>query len=123
MKQNEPNNVSFSEGRLQSDIFVEFWNSHPEYRGALFHIYSNPRSKIQGAQLKAMGMLKGMPDFCLAIPRNGFGSLYIELKLPGQKPKPEQLAQHETLRKHGNKVAVCWTKEEALKELRDYLSI
>jgi hypothetical protein len=31
---------------------------------------------------------------------------FIELKAPGKKPRPDQLAEHTAIRKHGIKVAV-----------------
>lgn len=46
---------------------------------------------------------RGVPDRVVIANR---GVYFIELKAPGKKPRPDQLAEHATIRKHGVEVAV-----------------
>jgi len=110
-----------SEFKIQAEICTTFWNENPQWRGALYHINNNARTVIQAAQLVGAGMIKGMPDLCLAIPSKGYGALYIELKKPGEKARPEQIKQHERLISFGNKVILCTSAEDALNEIKNYL--
>jgi len=110
-----------TEAKIQSELFKWFWNEYPQYRGLLYHNFNNPRNKIQGAKLKAMGLLAGVPDMILAKPVNGYGALYIELKAEGEKPKVHQLQQMETLRKAQNCVHWCDSLERAKEIILNYL--
>lgn len=46
----------------------------------------------------------GMPDRIVLLPLGSIG--FVEVKAPGQKPRPLQLARHELLRRLGFKVYV-----------------
>lgn len=117
------NNKYKSESQHQAAIVKWFWNKYKEFRGLLYHNYNNPRNQVQGAQLKALGLAKGNPDLTLAIPRGGFGALYIELKKPGEKPRADQVKQMARLEDAGNKVAWADNAEEAAMVIVDYLSL
>ena len=112
-----------SEAQHQAEVVKWFWNTYPEYRGLLYHNFNNPRNKIQGSQLKALGLMKGNPDLTLALPRGDFGALYIEMKRPGEKPRESQVKQMQRLEAAGN--CVSWSDSaEAAKELiKKYLSL
>jgi hypothetical protein len=110
-----------SEAELQQKAFICIFNKYPKLRGAFYHNYNNPRNAVQGAQLKGMGLQKGNPDFTLAVKTETYGALYIELKLQGEKLKPEQIDIHAKLISFGNKVVVCYEEEEVEIEVVDYL--
>ncbi|MBW3569689.1 MAG: VRR-NUC domain-containing protein [Gemmatimonadetes bacterium] len=81
------------------------------------------------------GMEPGVPDLHLPVARGGWFSLYIEMKrlrpratktkgvvLEPTRCTPDQQRWHGMLAAHGNRVAVCYTANEAVKLLRDYLT-
>lgn len=47
---------------------------------------------------------RGAPDLLVLMPGDHF---FIEVKAPGEKPRPEQLREHERLRIAGFDVFVC----------------
>lgn len=52
-----------TEIQLQSQIFQWAWNTHPETRRLLFAVPNGGyRNKIEATQLKASGMVAGIPD-------------------------------------------------------------
>lgn len=112
-----------SEAKYQSEVVIWFWNTYPEYRGLLYHNFNNPRNKIQGAQLIALGLIKGNPDLTLAIPRGDFGALYIEMKKPGEKPRESQVKQMGRLKEAGNAVEWADNSDDAKKLILKYLSL
>jgi hypothetical protein len=69
-----------TEARLQSDCFLWHWNTRPNERGLLFMVHNSPKNAIDGARLKAMGMVAGVSDMIYL--RDGLPPLCIELKLP-----------------------------------------
>jgi hypothetical protein len=112
-----------SEDQHQKEVIVWFWNNNRDLRGLLYHNYNNPRNAIQGALLKGLGLMKGNPDLTLAIPRGGFGALYIELKKIGGKPRPEQIIQMDRLERAGN--CVKWSDNyiDAVEIIKKYLAL
>ncbi|BAQ92532.1 Archaeal Holliday junction resolvase [uncultured Mediterranean phage uvMED] len=110
-----------SEAKIQAEIVKWFWNGYPEFRGLLYHNFNNPRNKVQGAHLVALGLMKGNPDLTLAIPRGKFGALYLELKKAGEKPRADQFKQMERLEKAGNCVAWVDSTDQAKELIEKYL--
>lgn len=117
------NNKYKSESQHQAAVVKWFWNTFTEFRGLLYHNFNNPRNQIQGAQLIALGLMKGNPDLTLALPRGEFGALYIELKKPGEKPRADQVKQMERLKNAGNKVTWADNAEEAAEIIVNYLNL
>lgn len=112
-----------SESQHQAAVIKWFWNEFKGYRGLLYHNFNNPRNQIQGAQLVALGLMKGNPDLTLAVPRGGFGALYLELKKPGEKPRADQVKQMDRLKKAGNLVEWADNAEDAAKIISNYLKL
>jgi hypothetical protein len=95
---------------------------YPELR-LLFAVpnggYRPPKT---AAILKMTGVKSGVPDICLPVPRNGFGSLYIELKRrKGGAVSVNQKMWLNALKTVGNKAVICKGWEEARDEIIKYL--
>lgn len=107
-------------------------NRYPELQ-LLFAIpNAGKRSYGAAAHMKAEGLRSGLPDLCLPIPRfrelpghgdTNYGALYIEMKRPGNKPKGNQLNWIGRLCAACNKVIVCYSADEAISVIKDYLGI
>ena len=115
-----------SEALHQASLWRWFYTEYEEYRIGvgkclLFHNYNNPSNRVEGARLKSMGLCAGIPDMFLAVPRPGFGGLYLELKKEGEKPKKHQLEVMEGLRKAGYAVEWSDNLEESKKIILSYL--
>lgn len=91
--------------------FIDWCALASAQRPELALIYAIPngghRHPAVGAKMKAEGVKAGMPDLHLPVPRGAHGSLYIEVKAPGEKPTKHQLDRHAELRSAGNVVVVC----------------
>lgn len=54
---------TLSEIQIQAQCFSWLWNSYPETRRCFFHVPNGgKRSPIEAAQLKASGVVAGIPD-------------------------------------------------------------
>ena len=79
---------------------------------------------IQMNMLKSTGLLLGCPDICIPLPRNGYGALYIELKVEiGGKVSVNQENVLEALTAAGNKAVVCNGAKAAITAIRAYLDV
>ncbi len=111
-----------SEAKIQSEIFQKVWNNYPEIRKLLFHIPNGGSRHIAEAiKFKSMGVIAGIPDMFLAIPRGGYHGFFIELKNEKGKIDKKQIEIHNKLRGQGYKVEVFDSPEECYLEIQKYL--
>lgn len=115
-----------SEAQEQSDLIR--WaneciekNIHPE----LMMLYAIPnggtRDKIEAVNLKHQGVVSGVPDLCLAVPRGPYHGLYIELKYGNNKPTDKQKMWLNKLNENDYAVAVCYGWQQAAEYIEKYL--
>lgn len=105
----------FQWARLQSKAWPEL--------DLMFAVPNGARTSIRTAvKLKAEGMKAGVPDICLPVPRKGFGSLFIEMKRKGGRLQDSQKEWATQLIANGNRVAVCYSTDEAISVISDYLN-
>jgi hypothetical protein len=117
---------SKSESEIQQECIRWFKENYPQLaqEGMLFHIANEGiRLGGMGARFKREGIVKGVADLCLAIPRHGYGALYIEMKRPGTYQRPEQKAWQQAVEKYGSKYVVCRSVQEFIVEVNRYLSL
>lgn len=80
------------------------------------------KSVIQGARNKRLGLLKGWPDLFFAKPMNGYHGLFIEMKTEKGSVKTEQQDIIDRLNSLGYKAIVCFSADDAIKEIISYLT-
>jgi hypothetical protein len=69
------------EADLQKGCVQWFRLQYREYSNLLFHVPNGGyRNKTEAAKFKKMGVVAGVSDLLLLLPRHGFGCLCIELK-------------------------------------------
>jgi hypothetical protein len=95
---------------------ITIWTRMEVYNGR-----SDSIGIAQQIQLKREGMMKGWPDVQMfwEAPCGSYG-LFLEVKIPGEKPDPHQLEVHEKLRAVGFWVEVVYSAEEAYNALKKY---
>lgn len=132
-------------GSPEHDMQVELFNwatlmalKHPELE--LLMAIPNGASYGGGGgrwniakRMKAEGVKKGVPDIFLPIPMtrlDGMGGvvsmeagLWIEMKAGKNKTSPEQNFWIEKLTEYGYKVCVCYSAEDAMDCIMDYLTL
>jgi hypothetical protein len=82
---------------------------------------NNPSALQAGRKLKRMGVKAGVSDIFVAVPKNGKGGLWIELKVGKNKPSPAQTAFLERKRERGYEAVCVWGWEAAKVILLTYL--
>ena len=101
------------------------WHArHYPMLGRLYHIPNGEvRDAVTAAKLQRMGVLAGMPDYCLPYPARGFGAWYGELKTSVGTLSIDQHKMLMALRLDGNFAGVFYGWEQARKSLEWYLSM
>ncbi len=115
-----------SEEQEQETVFA--WavyqsKAYPELEFMYHPANEGKRSLSAGAQLKRAGLKKGVPDICLPVPRGRYHGLYIEMKFGKNKPTPEQLRYLIFLNQQGYFVQVCYSADETIKAITEYLRL
>ena len=81
--------------------------------------------KLSGTQAKVakgQGMLSGVPDLFLPVPKNGYHGLFIEMKSEKGRVTENQhwfLSNADSL---GYKTVVCYSAKEAISAIEPYYS-
>jgi hypothetical protein len=109
-----------SESKIQSDCFLWHWNNYPKQRGMLYMIFNNPKSGMQGANLKSMGLLQGVADMEYKKPDGT--TLHLECKTDTGKQSDYQKWFEAVVKQLGNEYAVYRNLEEFIKLLEPHLN-
>lgn len=80
------------------------------------------RNAVVAAKLKTEGVLAGVPDLFIAVPRREFHGLFIEMKAGKNKPTDEQKNVMQRLWEAGYKCEVCYSVEEFIEVINNYLT-
>jgi hypothetical protein len=114
-----------SEHQEQCAVIAWWRLNHKQYKLPEFALAAVPnggaRDVITGARLKAEGVRRGTLDLMLLWPASGRHGLFIEMKVGYNKPTPEQKDFIEHLLFAGYRAVVCWSADEAIAEIKNYL--
>lgn len=77
----------------------------------------------EGNKLKEEGMIAGVADLMLLLPRNGYGHLAIEMKTEDGVQSKEQKEWQKADESYGNRYVICRSLEQFQKEVRQYLFV
>ena len=107
---------------MQSACIKWFDYQYPKISRLLHHSPNGgSRNILEAKKFKYMGVRAGFPDLILLIPRHGFASLCIEMKVGKNKQTQNQKQWQELAESANNKYAVCRSFEEFVKIINDYL--
>lgn len=104
------------EAKIQAECVTWLWNNKPETRGLYFcvpnentqSVYETKRQQmISGSKRKAMGLVSGVSDTILLLPRRGYHALCIEFKTPVGRQSDAQISWESLVRANGYGYTVC----------------
>lgn len=81
------------------------------------------RTKTTAGKLKAEGVKPGVWDLMLPLARMGRHGLWVEMKSPDGRPTSEQLHWGDKMDKAGYGLAVCYSIDDAMREIKAYLDL
>lgn len=96
---------------------------HPVCKDFLFHIENERKcSVVQGWIRKRKGVKKGVVDYFLAYPSQGFHGFWFEMKVKGKKLTLEQKEWLDLMHSVGYKIGCYFSWLDAVIALKDYLN-
>lgn len=104
---------------------------HLQYPGQLIYCIPNQliRDRVQAIIMTKRGLVGGIPDVCIAVPRKPWHCLYVELKVPelrGTACGGLTVAQNRIialLNANGYKAEVCYGVEHGIEVISAYMSL
>ena len=106
-----------SEDQLQAHCHTWHWNTYPTERGRLFMVHNTPRNKIDGARLKAMGMVAGVSDMIYL--RYDRAPLCLEFKTEVGRQSPEQVRWQQVAESLGCEYRIIRSFDEFKEAIRN----
>ena len=98
-------------------------NRYPELKW-LHHVPNGgSRNKQEAVKLKQMGVKTGVSDLCLPYPKGLYCGLYIEMKFGDNRQQETQKEFLADMAAAGHFVSTCYSAEEAVKVLEEYLNL
>ena len=92
---------------------------YPRLYDVAFHIPNEGKRNPQTGRM--MCLKAGVPDICIAYPSGRYHGIFIEMKVKPNKCTEKQLLMIERLQNNGYKVHVCYSLDEAMDAVKDYL--
>lgn len=115
------------ESKIQASCVAWMHNTYPEYRGLYFAVQNeNARADSNastGAVRRAMGVVKGVSDTLMLIPRGKWHGLCIEYKREDGYQSQAQKEWQSKVEAQGYRYEVVRSLEEFKKLIKEYLSL
>lgn len=110
------------EHRIQAACVNWFRLQYPTHASALFAVPNGGRrDRVSGAKLKAEGVLPGVSDLILLLPRGRHHGLLIEMKTERGKQSQAQRDWQRDMVHRGYKYMVIRSIDEFIDRVTDYL--
>lgn len=112
-----------TESNLQQQCITLFRQLYPRYALLLFHVPNGvyiPK-KQAAIRLSREGMVSGVADLILFLPRHGYHALCIEMKTPKGTQSPSQKIWQEEVTKQGYLYRICRSKADFITLITNYL--
>lgn len=111
-----------TERQIQVQCVSWLRQRYPEVSRVFFSVPNGgARNAWTAKNLKDEGVLSGVADLILLVPKKGYASLCIEMKKPGGRVSDAQKAFCEAAKAFKNKYVVCYSVDEFKAAVEDYL--
>lgn len=98
-------------------------NKYPELKWLHHCPNGGSRNRAEAVKLKQMGVKAGVSDLCLPYPKGIYCGLYIEMKYGSNRQQDTQKEFLADMTAAGHFTATCYSAEEAVKVLEEYLNL
>lgn len=117
------------EAVLQANCFRWLWNEHPETRGLYFATFNETsvrylnkkEQEIMGAQRNARGLVAGVADSLLLLPRGSYAGACVEFKTPTGRQSEHQRWWQGRIEVAGYYYTIVRTLDEFKEKMEWYL--
>jgi hypothetical protein len=114
--------MKHEESQTQRACVKWFRLVYPKLSRLLFAVPNGGKRGIrEAAIMKAEGVVSGVADLLLLVPKGGYNALAIEMKTDKGKQNENQKLWQEDFEKSGGKYVVCRSFDAFKKEVESYL--
>lgn len=114
--------IKKSEAEIQEACIKWFRLQYPSLSVMLFAVPNGElRDIITASKLKRQGVIRGVADLILLVPKKGYASLCIEMKTPKGIQSEHQRTWQRAAEQYRNRYVVCRSLEEFMNEVNSYL--
>lgn len=114
--------MKHEESELQRSCVKWFRYKYPNRKLSLFSVPNGGfRNVREAAIMKSEGVVAGVSDLVLAIPRHGFHGLFIEMKTQKGKQSDLQKEFEMAVTEEGYKYAICRSFDEFMETINGYI--
>ena len=113
------------ESKIQIGCVTWFRLQYPQYNKLMFSVPNGgSRNAREAGILKAEGVVAGVSDLLLLIPRGAYHGMAIEMKTDDKTSKqtPAQKEWQQAVEEQGYKYAVCRSFDDFMELINGYLS-
>lgn len=111
------------EHKLQCGCIQWFISQYHRYEGLLFAVPNGgARDSVTGRKLKDEGVVAGVSDLILFVPRKGYHALCIEMKTEKGRQQETQKKWQAKVEKQGYKYVVCRSIDDFMEVVNGYLN-
>lgn len=119
------------ESKLQSECHTYLWNTYPETRLLYFATFnessvrylSKKEQEILGAQRNARGLIAGVSDSLLLLPRGEWHGCCVEFKTEIGRQSDAQKEWQKRVERVGYKYIIVRSLEQFKQEMENYLKL
>lgn len=118
----KPRTRAHEESELQRQCVTWFRLQYPKLARLLFAVPNGgARNAVTGAILKAEGVVPGVADLLLLVPRNGYHGLAIEMKTRTGRQSDSQREWQQEVEAQGYRYVVCRSFDDFRNEVDAYI--
>lgn len=110
------------EMKAQAECFQWAWNELPETRMLLVSAINEHKDQKERAKRKAIGIVPGVSDMALYMPRSEYNGLFIELKTFAGNPSPAQKEWRRIIEGQGYLYQVCRVEPGNIENFKQLLT-
>lgn len=109
---------------MEQTLLFDWIRLHPDIAPYCIHIANQRQTSIvMGKKLKCMGVMAGVSDVFIAIPKNGFSGMWLELKTKTGRATPIQKDFLTRMEVAGYKSVIANGFDSARLEIIQYLGL
>lgn len=98
--------------------------THPNIVDCVMHIPNERKqNKIWGLVLAHMGVLPGASDLFIAVPRQMFHGMFLEMKTKKGRLTENQKTFLQTMRSQGYQATAAYGSDDAIYQINNYLKL
>ncbi len=112
------------EHKTQCGCVKWFRLQYPQYAELLFAVPNGgARDAVTGAKLKEEGVVAGVSDLILLLPRQGYHALCIEMKTEKGQQRKTQKNWQAAIERQGYRYCVCRSIDDFMSEVDQYVNL